>query len=135
MLLFSIAGGKNALEYLKSAFKCPEWKWDITFTSVHRPELTTWPHSTTKRPKSAIPLYVVKAKSQKYFMSSANVYILFVSLIDTVVITKYYTHMENMVLNNTLWISPFLLPYLASLLLSHSDVYTHLDLPGLWGSP
>lgn len=68
-------------------------------------------------------------------MSSANVYILFVSLIDTVVITKYYTHMENMVLNNTLWISPFLLPYLASLLLSHSDVYTHLDLPGLWGSP
>lgn len=107
MLLFSIAGGKNALECLKSALKCPEWKWDITFTSVHRPELATWSHSTTKRPKSAIPLYVVKAKSQKYFVSSANVYILFVSLL-TQSLLQNITHMENVVLNNTLCISPFL---------------------------
>lgn len=34
-MLFTIADGKKALECLESAFKCHEWKWDITFTPVH----------------------------------------------------------------------------------------------------
>ena len=37
-------------------------------------------------------------------MSSADVYVLFMSLIYTVVITKYYTHMENTVLHSALFL-------------------------------
>lgn len=70
-------------------------------------------------------------------MSSADV--LFMSLIYTVVITKYYTQMENRVLRSAIshFSSELFLPllYLGSLLLSHSDVYTHLEMPGLWDSP
>lgn len=37
-------------------------------------------------------------------MSSADVYVLFMSLIYTVVITKYYTQMENRVLRSALFL-------------------------------
>lgn len=47
-VLFTAADGKRALECLTSVFKCPEWKWARTLTSVHWPELITWSHSTTR---------------------------------------------------------------------------------------
>lgn len=110
MLLLTTADGKKALECLMSAFTCPEWKWDTTLLSVHWPELITWPHSTTAVggwgwAKSVIVSYNVKAESQKYLVSSANIYILFVSLIYIVIITKYCMHTENAILNRILCFS------------------------------
>lgn len=58
--------------------------------------------------KGATPSYAVKAEIQKYLVSSANVYILSVSLIYTAIITNYCMHVENTILNGTLCISHFL---------------------------
>lgn len=55
-----------------------------------------------------IPSHALKAESQKYLVSSAKVYIPFVSLVHTVIIAKYDMHVEDTVLNSTLCSSHFL---------------------------
>lgn len=73
-------------------------------------------------------------------MSSADVYVLFMSLIYTVVITKYYTRWKIEFCAVHYFSFFFLRLFLPLLYLEAScsailDVYTHLEMPGLWDSP
>lgn len=100
------------------------------FILMYWSELITSSHLTVKEPKGVFSSYALRAKN--CLVSGANVYVLFVSLIFTVIITEYYMHVENTVLNSGPCVSHFLSWDFAAASgkppLGHSDIYTHLEM-------